>query len=180
MAVADLIVEDGTGIDNADAYVDEQFVIDYWGNLNDPEFEGEPTESRKSAVRKATQFFDAVWGVRAPGSPTNPGDDEADPVEEPQALVFPRDGKPLPLKLKQCIAELAKMALAGPLGGNGATVAAPSASQISSMKAGSVEIAFRDRLKAAVETDVGDRFYLVEKLASSFLKSNALNTGSSR
>ena len=30
MAVADLIVEDGTGLDNADAYIDVQFFRDYF------------------------------------------------------------------------------------------------------------------------------------------------------
>lgn len=179
MAVADLIVEDGTGLPDADAYCDVQFVLDYFGNLNDETFAGEGSASRVSAVRKATQFFDVVWGPRAKGDPTNPGGEDEE-LEPPQALIYPRDEKPLPLKLKQAIAELAKMALAGPLGGAGASVAAPTAAQIASMKAGSVEISFRDKLKASVETDTADRFYLVERLAASFLKTNALNNGSSR
>lgn len=179
MAVADLIVEDGTGLDNADAYIDVQFFRDYFGNLNDADVtDTVPVDDVcKAAIRKATQFFDAQWGPRAKGDLLVPGDDDTDP----QALIFPRDDDAgIRLKLKQAIAELAKLALSAPLAGAGAVVASPSAAQISSMKAGSVEIAFAQAIKPEIETAVAERFYLIERLCAPFLRSGALNTGSRR
>lgn len=170
MAVAALVVEDDTGLDDADAYVDEAYVETYFENKNDVTFTAATADEKTAAVRVATQFFDAEWGPRAKDEPTY----------EFQALVFPRNEEAVPTKLKQAICELSKMALSGPLAGVGATVNSPSADQISSVKAGSVEVAFREKLNAAVETMTANRFYLIEKLVAGFLKSGGINTGSSR
>lgn len=171
MAVADLIVQNEEGsVADADSYIEVQELLDYFERLGDETFLNESDDVPKICARRATQFFDAVWGPRETGDPTN----------EDQTTVWPVNGEPFPKKLKTCIFELAKMAVAGPLGGVGAAVNAPSAAQIASMKAGSVEIAFRQGLKASVETDTADRFFMIEKLACTFLKGGGLNTGSSR
>lgn len=171
MPVAALIIQDETGeVVGADGYFDVSAIRAYFDNLGDTVFEGESDDVVTVCGRRATQFFDVVWGPRAPGAPTY----------EDQTTIYPRDDKPFPAKLLACICELAKMAKDGPLGGQGAVVNAPSAAQIAKMKAGSVEIEFGSSTKAAIETDVADRFFLIEKLASTFLRSGALNTGSSR
>lgn len=171
MPVAALIVQDSSGsVEGADSYCAISEVREYFENLGDAVFEGETDDSVTVCTRRAMQFFEVVWGPRAKGTPT----------AEDQSTTFPRNDEDFPAKLIPCICELAKMAMDGPLGGAGSTAIAPDASRIERMKAGSVEIAFGSRVKSAVETEYADRFFMIEKMAATFLKSNALNTGSSR
>jgi hypothetical protein len=170
MPVAALIVEDGTGLEDADAYCDVDFVRSYFEDRGDAVFASETDTILTTCIRRATQFFDIEWGPRANGVPTN----------LLQSLVFPLDEEALPPKLLQAIAELAKLAFAGPLAGVGAAVQSPSSASVKRLKAGSVEIEYGDIVKDRIETDAADRFYLIEKLAASFLGAKTINGGSSR
>jgi len=170
MSIPALIVEDGTGLANADAYCSVAFVRTYFHDRGDAVFASESNDIVTTCIRKATQFFDIEWGTRARGLPTEPT----------QSLVFPRDAADLPPKLLQAVAELAKLAFAGPLAGVGAPVQSPSGASIKKLKAGSVEIEYDGGMKAAIERDAADRFYLVERLAASFLGAKTINAGSSR
>lgn len=170
MPVAALVVEDGTGLANADAYCSIAFVRSYFEDRGDSTFASESDTIVTTCIRKATQFFDIEWGPRAQGVPT----------EVDQSLIFPRDLEALPPKLLQATAELAKLAFAGPLAGVGAAVQSPSGAAIRKLKAGSVEIEYGETVKDRIERDAADRFYLIEKLAASFLGAKTVNGGSSR
>ena len=99
------IVEDGTGIIDANAYIDLAFVSAYFLERNDLVWSG--TDAEKQAfIIKATDYIDLIFWKRFLGTV----------FSESQALKFPRladDGvsaKPIPLNLKRACAEYAKIA----------------------------------------------------------------------
>jgi hypothetical protein len=170
-----LTVEDGTGLPGADAYASRASVLAYWTARADPAFGAATAEVQDAAIRRATQFLDIEWGPRFRGERES----------ATQALEWPRteaghDGV-VPPRLIHATAELAKLALAGPLGGAGVVEASPSQSEIASVTAGSVAISYRtDRRSGALEEVHADRFFLVRRILAPLVKGDTVNRGFSR
>ena len=99
------IVEDGTGVENANAYVDTAFVDAYHADRGNAEWVGSPTVKEQAIIR-STDFIDVRWGEHFKG----------DKVDEDQSLQFPRTVfEGVPLILKRAAAEYALRALSGAL-----------------------------------------------------------------
>lgn len=178
--MADLIVEDGSGLANADAYADRVAVLAYWAARADSVFANAASDAiRDAAIRRATQFIDIQWGDRFKGS----REFEGQGLQWPRLGVYTAEGwdvDGVPPQIITATAELAKLALGAPLAGAGASVAAPSQSAISSIKAGSVEISYAGQIKAALEADHGDKFYLINAILKPLIGGGTLNRGLSR
>lgn len=178
--MADLVPEDGTGLANADAYASRDDVLGYWLDRADSAFANAASDLiRNAAIRRATQFIDIQWGDRFKGS----REFEGQALQWPRLGVYTPEGwdvDGVPPQIIAATAELAKLALAAPLAGAGANVAAPSQSAISSIKAGSVEISYAGQIKAALEADHGDKFYLINAILKPLIGGGALNRGLSR
>lgn len=75
-----LIIEDGTGITNANAYVDVQFVDDI-AEINDTEgWTYCPEEDKNKFIVRATRLIDTLYGHRMKGSI----------LSDDQSLLYPR------------------------------------------------------------------------------------------
>ena len=111
-----LVVEDGTGLDTADAYVSRDYVSAYW--TAQPHLAAAATWSalgtaaQDGAIREATASIDRLYGERFKGVR----------LSNSQALLWPRSdamderGYPLPavpMQLQRAPAELAARAAAG-------------------------------------------------------------------
>lgn len=175
-----LVVEDGTGKANADSYVERSLVSDYWTARADGAFAAAASDDlRDAAIRRATQFIDAQWGDRFKGTRLV----EGQALEWPRYGVTTREGwavSGVPTQIVQATAELAKLALAGPLAGSGAQAPAPSKSSLESLTAGSVSMSFATALKPALEVDHADKFYLVGRILRPLLNGGAVNRGLAR
>lgn len=175
-----LIVEDGTGLAAADAYADRDAVLAYWADRADSAFADAASDAiRDAAIRRATQFIDAQWGDRFKGS----REFEGQGLQWPRLGVYTPEGwdvNGVPPQIIAATAELAKLALAAPLAGSGASAQAPSQSSISTIKAGSVEISYAAQMKAALEADHGDKFYLINAILRPLTGGGALNRGLAR
>ncbi len=112
MAVT-LVVEDGTGLVNANAYVAVSFVDTYHEDRFNCEWKG-TADQKASAILRATEHIDRAY--RFQGCTTHP--------ETPQALSFPRtdiytdeyvlvDPDSVPIEVQQATAELALSILSG-------------------------------------------------------------------
>lgn len=82
-----LIVEDGTGVNNADAYISLAECDAYHVNLGNSDWEIDAEDSanvakRENAIKKATAFIDARYGGRFKGVRST----------AEQTLLFPRYG----------------------------------------------------------------------------------------
>lgn len=53
-----LIVEDGTGKDDAESYIDVTYADAYWVNHNNTDWAGYLTEAKEAALRYATRWMD--------------------------------------------------------------------------------------------------------------------------
>lgn len=121
MAVSDLIVEDGTGLPNADSYVSiaeaDQYFVDrpthklslVWTPLIDPLVIPplDPQillDNKTSALRIATEMLDNMYNYKIK------------PLLDTQALKFPMLDTPIvPLNVKKAVIELAARAITGEL-----------------------------------------------------------------
>jgi len=103
-----LIVEDGTGLDNAESYLSaDDFKAYHKDRGNVVSIGGSEIEQK---LRLATEYIDLRWGPKAIGYP----------ITETQALVFPTDyfvtdPVSLPIKLERATAEYAFYAITGDL-----------------------------------------------------------------
>lgn len=177
--MADLVVEDGTGKPDADAYASRQAVLDYWAARDDTAFSAATAAKADGAIRRATQFLDAQWSDRFKGARAG----EAQAREWPRTGVTTSEGwlvDGVPKCIIEATAELSKMALAGPLAGSGAASSAPSQSAITSLEAGPVKISYATAQKPSIETDHGDKFYLIGRILRPVIKSGGLNRGTVR
>lgn len=99
------IVEDGTGLINANAYIDVAFADSYFADRNDVEWSGTTIE-KEAFILRATDYIELNFSDRFLGLK----------FSEAQALSFPRladDGltaEVIPLNLKKACAEYAKIA----------------------------------------------------------------------
>jgi len=178
--MADLVVEDGNGLANADAYASREAVLAYWTARADTVFSAAASDGvRDAAIRRASQFIDIQWGDRFKGARKT----ETQALEWPRIGVETREGwevAGLPPQIVTATAELAKLALSGPLAGSGASATAPSKSSIASVQAGSVAVTYTTATKTALETDHADKFYLIERILRPIMRGGTVNRGSSR
>jgi hypothetical protein len=105
-----LVVEDGTGLANAESYLSVADATDYFVRYGNPAWNGEIPDL-EAALRRATQYIDSEY--RFKGCKLTPT----------QALQWPRDGYTMAslgvtwpvVRLRQACAELAVRALADSL-----------------------------------------------------------------
>lgn len=108
-----LVVEDGTGLSNADAYISVSDVDTYWANRPtlslSTAWSAATTSNKESAIRIATQYLDANYAwLGLPKTATQA-------LGWPRTLVYDELGNELlsqvPTKVKYATAELAARAL---------------------------------------------------------------------
>lgn len=106
-----LIVEDGTGVADANAYVSVDQADAYFTLRANTVWSALAPEAKEAAIVNATDYIELRWGHRAPGKP----------FTDTQGLRFPRvlECKPeeafLPTSLLRACCEYAVVASAGPL-----------------------------------------------------------------
>lgn len=106
---ATLVLEDGTGLANANAYQDETGADAYFADHGDPAaWLAALQADKEAALILATQYVDAVYGRRWIGRKKL----DTQALDWPRAGVFTRDGwavdqDSLPTKLQQATAEMA-------------------------------------------------------------------------
>lgn len=105
-----LTVEDGTGVSDANGYIDVDFFKSYHDDRG-RDYSSHADTAIEQAIVRATDYIEQRWADRFKGT-------RADPGEQP--LSFPRDGlrdrdgakvEGVPTKLKQATAEYAWRAL---------------------------------------------------------------------
>jgi hypothetical protein len=117
-----LVVEDGTGLTTANAYIDVDFATDYHG-LRCNDAWGGPTVELEAAIIRATEWLDRHYDFQ--GARVVVGD-SGSPSVLPQALAWPREGAThsdgiavpsdaVPVEVQNATAELALVSLAVPL-----------------------------------------------------------------
>lgn len=101
-----LIVEDGTGLPTANAYVDVAYVDSYFALRGGTAWAALTQEVKESSIVQATDYIDLRWGRLFAGQP----------LTEEQALAFPRTVfVGVPEMLKKACCEYAVRASMGPL-----------------------------------------------------------------
>jgi hypothetical protein len=136
-----LVVEDGTGLANAEAYVSVAEVVAY-ASSRAMAFDNAPT-MQEAAIRRATAYIEAIYGGRYPGRTVR---------GRLQALGWPRteaadaDGdliasNEVPPEIKAAVCEAAIRELATP---NNLAPDLERGGQVKSLKAGSVEVVYAD------------------------------------
>lgn len=104
-----LIVEDGTGIADAESYLAVADADTYHANRNNETWSDYSTAEKEAALRKATQYIDGRWGRRFSG----------EMLSMSQALCWPRTPTDwpdeIPIPLKHACAELALRAASSEL-----------------------------------------------------------------
>lgn len=91
-----LVVEDGTGLPNADSYLSLAGADAYHAALGNAAWATAAPADREAALRRATQYLDARYQWRG------------EPLTATQALAWPRTSSPWPVKrLQDATAELA-------------------------------------------------------------------------
>ena len=100
-----IIVEDGTGLPNAESYVSVSDATAYLTAMGDAEFASAPLDDQEAALRRATQYLDTRYTFIGA------------PLTDTQALQWPRSGAPVwPVRgLVAACCELAGRALGGAL-----------------------------------------------------------------
>ena len=80
---ATIVVEDGTGLSTANAYISYADANTYWENHGNPsDWTDEDQSAREEAIRIASQYLDAVYKLQWKGTR----------CEQDQALDWPRAG----------------------------------------------------------------------------------------
>lgn len=98
-----LIVEDGSGLSDADAYISVAFADDYHAKHGNADWSGE-IDALEAAIRKSSQYLDARYNFRGCA------------LTETQALEWPRDYATWPVRrVQEACAELALRALSASL-----------------------------------------------------------------
>lgn len=101
-----LIVEDGSGVDGAEAYADVVFADKYLSDRGFSSWASLATLDKERGLRLATDYIELRFSSRFRGQRSN----------EEQALSFPRDAaKVVPLGLQRACVEYAVRALQAPL-----------------------------------------------------------------
>lgn len=86
---ATFIVEDGTGLEDANAYADEAYADAYHENYGAPsEWTASTSDEKKAAIREATRFLDASFSSRWRGARAN----KLQALDHPRIRVVDTDG----------------------------------------------------------------------------------------
>jgi hypothetical protein len=121
-----LIVEDGTGLSTANAYIDVAFADAYHSLRCNEGWQG-VVSTKEAAIIKATEYIDRHYDFK--GDRVEPGDANPAPAAPPQALAWPRTGvchpdgiviadNAVPVEVQRATAELALVGLSTPLDAN--------------------------------------------------------------
>lgn len=100
-----LIVEDGTGLPDAEAYISVADADAYHAARGNAAWAALTTPAKEAALRLATDYMEAEYGPRWLGNR----------LTAEQALSWPRDVEGVPEAVRRANAELAVRASAGPL-----------------------------------------------------------------
>jgi hypothetical protein len=101
-----LIVEDGTGVPDAESYTSVDYADKYFSDRGVASWASLTTADKERGLRLATDYVELRFSTRFRGTKLDPD----------QYLSFPRaDGKPIPVNLQRACAEYAVRALAAPL-----------------------------------------------------------------
>jgi hypothetical protein len=108
-----LVVEDGTGLANANSYISVAYADAYFTDRANAAWGTATQQAKEAALINASSYLDIRFSDNLRGIPLNPG---------VQALSFPRkhlppcaQDLPLPPPVQKATAEYALRALAGPL-----------------------------------------------------------------
>lgn len=101
-----LIVEDGSGLPNAESYISVEDADAYFSARGNASWAALTVEAKEAALRLATDYMSAAYGGKWCGKR----------LTDTQALDWPRTGRDgIPEALKRQCAELAVRASTGPL-----------------------------------------------------------------
>ena len=98
-----LIVEDGTGLPNAESYASVSFADDYHAKRGNAAWAGLVDASKEAFLRRGTEYIDAVYTFKGHR------------LTDTQALAWPRDVEGVPLAVQRATAELALRSINGDL-----------------------------------------------------------------
>jgi hypothetical protein len=107
------LVEDGTGLEDSNSYVDLAFVDDYF-NLRGVEEWAGVAEAKEIHLIKGSDYADQRWGNRLLGSPLL----TTQAMAVPRACAYTKNGTPLigvVAKWKKAVCEYALLSLLGKL-----------------------------------------------------------------
>lgn len=145
-----LVVEDGTGLVNAESYASVAEANTYHSNFNNSAWTGTDAQ-KEAALRKATQYLDATYKWRGVIHSATQA------LQWPRTSVYSVNGRDydnnVPSALKHATAELALSALGGNL-----IDTLSSANYVKREKVGSLEVEYADG------SPTGKEFPLVSKL----------------
>jgi len=105
-------VEDGTGIEDANAYAEVAFVDSYHADRGNTAWTGS-TSAKQIAIIRATDYIERRWGPMFKGNKEFTGD-PLQALEFPRINLYDSDGLQVigvPVKLQQAVAEYALRAL---------------------------------------------------------------------
>lgn len=169
----DLIVEDGTGLTDADAYIPIEFADQYFLNRGNAAWAAATDDQKQAAIREATQYIDSTYRFR--GFIVNYGLSET----PEQALSFPRWGLTLngrsqneiwPVtRLAQATAEAAVRALSGTL------IVDTDDQREDSVTIGPISVKYANSVQAGQP-----RFQVIDALLGPFVKNRISGGGSAR
>lgn len=109
------IVEDGTGLEDANAYIEVVFADSYFADRGEAGWTG-TDEVKEQAIIRATDYVEQRWGDLFRGLREFPDVPQA--LSFPRAFLYDRDGRAVvgvPVKLQKACAEYAIRALTGTL-----------------------------------------------------------------
>ena len=110
----DLIVEDGTGLPNANSYAAAEFVTTYFAGIGgNAAWTAAESDDRGAALRYATQWIDATYGDRFVGYKSI----STQALQVPRSIAYDHDGyavEGVPVGLQKATAEVAVRWLADP------------------------------------------------------------------
>lgn len=105
---ATFVVEDGSGKVDANSYLSDTDADQYWDNHGAPaNWTGSTAVQKQEALRLATQYLDARYGVLWLGDRTNQGQALDWPRMSVDDDIYVRESDKLPQELKDACAELA-------------------------------------------------------------------------
>lgn len=110
-----MIVEDGTGVPDADAYVDVAFVDAYEADVAGPtaEWTAADAAAKRRAIRKATLFLDGAYSFVGRPATADQGLEWPRVNAEPGEVLAYRAIKSFPRAVRQATADLALEAIKG-------------------------------------------------------------------
>ncbi len=164
-----LIVEDGSGMSNADAFISVEYADAYHAAMGNAEWTGEETD-KEAAIRRATAFLSNSYqwqGYKRKG--------------RPQALAWPRydvvdcegwgvDYKSVPVEIQRATAEVALRELMSPGSMNPDVIAAD---QVKREKIGQIEVEYLNA--NTLPQSARPVLLIVQDIISPLLRQGAVN-----